>query len=292
MNNKIYICDCGKEFSNGTSLGNHKRMCPIYHMNKYGTLEHLNNFIHKREQSKIEYKQSKLQQWISEQHTCKNCGKVMTEFFGSGIYCSRSCANSREHTEESRKKTSNSLHKTIKLKRIALGLSETQEQRFCAICDCPIDINNKSGYCLNCLRYSPELFEYRSKHSKYAQSFVTSNVHWKPRNETPYSEIFWKHVLDNNNIKYEHDYTIHIDNKHWYYADFYIEKNGKFIDLEIDGKRHKYEDRKQHDLLRDQYLKNHGYIVYRIDWNNMSKDAGKLEMMQKIQKFLKFYSEL
>lgn len=30
-----------------------------------------------------------------EIHYCKNCGKPIAEVFGSGLYCSRSCANSR-----------------------------------------------------------------------------------------------------------------------------------------------------------------------------------------------------
>lgn len=49
-----------------------------------------------------------------------------------------------------------------------------------------------------------------------------------------------------------------------YFLDFLIEKNGKKIDLEIDGKQHEYEDRKAHDILRDQYLTDLGFIVYRI----------------------------
>lgn len=48
-----------------------------------------------------------------------------------------------------------------------------------------------------------------------------------------------------------------------YFLDFLIEKNGKKIDLEIDGKQHK--DRKDHDKERDEYLTNLGYIIYRID---------------------------
>lgn len=50
-----------------------------------------------------------------------------------------------------------------------------------------------------------------------------------------------------------------------YFLDFVIEKGGKKIDLEIDGKQHKYEDRKQHDEERDTYLQKLGYTVYRIE---------------------------
>ena len=40
---------------------------------------------------------------------CEKCGKEHDGSFGSGRFCSKSCANSRKHTEESRLKTSKSL---------------------------------------------------------------------------------------------------------------------------------------------------------------------------------------
>lgn len=68
-------------------------------------------------------------------------------------------------------------------------------------------------------------------------------------------------VLDNNNISYtREDFSTKK-----YFLDFLIEKNGKKIDLEIDGKQHKYEDRKDHDKERDEYLTGLGYIVYRVE---------------------------
>jgi very-short-patch-repair endonuclease len=65
--------------------------------------------------------------------------------------------------------------------------------------------------------------------------------------------------LDDHNITYvREDFSTKK-----YFLDFLIEKNGKKIDLEIDGKQHK--DRKDHDKERDEYLTDLGYIVYRID---------------------------
>ena len=46
--------------------------------------------------------------WKEEKHTCARCGKVMTEKWGSGIYCCKSCASKRKHTEEEKIKISNS----------------------------------------------------------------------------------------------------------------------------------------------------------------------------------------
>lgn len=37
-------------------------------------------------------RKEKLQQWLDEKHTCENCGKVMTEYYGSGRFCSLQCS--------------------------------------------------------------------------------------------------------------------------------------------------------------------------------------------------------
>lgn len=99
-------------------------------------------------------------------------------------------------------------------------------------------------------------------------------------------------VLTNNNILYKFNYTVKNNKHHWYYLDFYIEINDKKLDLEIDGKQHEWEIRKQHDQKRDQFLTQQGYIVYRIPWNAINSDQGKLLMKDKITKFLNFYNLL
>ena len=40
------------------------------------------------------------------------------------------------------------------------------------------------------------------------------------------------------------------------------------------------------------YLKSLGYIIYRIPWNEINSEVGKLKMQNKIDKFLKFYKAL
>ena len=44
-------------------------------------------------------------------YNCENCGKLVTEKFGSGRFCSRSCANTRHHSKETRNKIKDSLNK-------------------------------------------------------------------------------------------------------------------------------------------------------------------------------------
>ena len=111
---------------------------------------------------------------------------------------------------------------------------------------------------------------------------------WKTRNIISYPEKFWMKVLNNNSISFHKEY--HIDNK--YFLDFFIEKNEFKIDLEIDGKQHLYEDRKLHDIERDKYLTEKGYIVYRIPWNEINSEQGKEKMKQKIEEFLTFFNNL
>lgn len=112
----LYTCVCGRTYTNPQSFNGHKSRCKIHHRNKYGNLDYLEDIlknsgiksgttIHNKHK---EQKTIALSQWISEQHKCEKCGKVMTEKFGSGRFCSRSCANSRTWTpkiNEKRKQT-------------------------------------------------------------------------------------------------------------------------------------------------------------------------------------------
>lgn len=111
---------------------------------------------------------------------------------------------------------------------------------------------------------------------------------WQSRNIISYAEKFWKAVLDNNKISYIREF--HLDKK--YFLDFFIEKNGVKIDLEIDGKQHSYSDRMEHDKIRDEYIRSKGLIVYRIPWNEISSNDGSLKMKRKIDDFLEFYNSL
>lgn len=146
-----YQCECGKEFTNPQSFNGHKSHCKI-HLEKTEKLEQrlqqrkeqcnkANDVLRKNWDTK---KQQALQKWISEQHTCEKCGKVMTEKFGSGRFCSRSCANSREHSEETKQKIKYSITKYIDVHGTANIKSK------CQICGIPINSNRKSNLCKAC----------------------------------------------------------------------------------------------------------------------------------------------
>ena len=125
------------------------------------------------------------------------------------------------------------------------------------------------------------------------QKLLDSGTHkgWRFRNITSFAEQFWINVLDTNGIFYEREFPIWHGSAN-YFLDFKLDHNGKLIDLEIDGKQHKYEDRAMRDKIRDDFMRSAGYIVYRIPWNEISSEQGKSEMQQKINDFLEFYNSL
>ena len=118
-----YICECGKVFNEPAKFNGHKRNCFI-HLEACGKLDKLEEYAERQQRGAAEAgkkrkeeikkrKEKELEQWISEQHTCERCGKVMTEKFGSGRFCCKSCANGLggNRTEADKQKISSGFHK-------------------------------------------------------------------------------------------------------------------------------------------------------------------------------------
>ena len=98
---KEFICVCGKIFTESQKFNGHKSHCKIHQIQKYGNLDTyynrqqqnqakmINCLKNKRknqqEQKRLE-KQKELNIWLIEQHKCRTCGKIMTTYYGSGIY--------------------------------------------------------------------------------------------------------------------------------------------------------------------------------------------------------------
>ena len=109
---KKYICKyCGQKCNNIKGLNNHLRKHKEYYLDRDGNLDgyfHYHQVIRERwdkeNKLKEQEKQKELEQWISEKHKCENCGKIMTEKFSTGRFCSRACANTRHHSEETKTK--------------------------------------------------------------------------------------------------------------------------------------------------------------------------------------------
>lgn len=112
-----YQCACGKYFTNSQYFNGHKSNCKVFQIEKHGSLDvylqikraQAQNSHKNRSQNCIKNKKIKLDNWISQKHQCEKCGKIMTEKYGSGRFCCRSCANSHVKSEESKQKISTSV---------------------------------------------------------------------------------------------------------------------------------------------------------------------------------------
>lgn len=236
---------------------------------------------------------------------CLNCNKLLRFNQRGGKFCSSSCAATynnkhRNYSEEFKQKVSKSLKKYYnthdiwnKNKNIVYkyinGIKYKEKQ--CCIC-------NKMFLCkynssVKTCSHDCHIILKRNIGKAVVQKRMQEGtfVGWKTRNISSYAEKFFMNVLNNNNIKYQREF-VYKTHETRYFLDFYIEHNNKKIDLEIDGKQHKYPERIEMDKIRDKNITSDGVIVYRIEWNEINTENGKCKIENKINQFLKFYNEL
>lgn len=91
---------------------------------------------------------------------CEKCGKEHDGSFGSGRFCSKSCANTRSLSKETKDKIKQSLAGRIHNYTIDRTI------RYCKQCGKQLDIRNKSGYCSYCYPRQPLSEEQKKKQSK------------------------------------------------------------------------------------------------------------------------------
>lgn len=128
--------------------------------------------------------------------------------------------------------------------------------------------------------------EQRDRLSKIRIDFLKENPDKVPyrlnhySNGRSYPEIYWKEILDNNDIKYEEQYQIS-----YYQLDFAILDSK--IDLEIDGDQH-YLDPKivKSDIRRTRFLEGLGWTIVRIRWSEYQKLTNKEDFVKNIIKQL------
>lgn len=153
---KEYICTCGKHFTNPQSFNGHKSHCKEHQIQKYGNLEKYqdristcltalqNGYQKFNSSSKLE-KECKVEEWVSEKHVCECCGKVMTQYYGSGRFCSRECANSKKHSEETKEKIRNSMNASAALNYHSSAVERYYHNpRRCKICNSIIPYENRN----------------------------------------------------------------------------------------------------------------------------------------------------
>ena len=159
--NKAYQCECGKIFHDAQRFNGHKSNCEI-HLKSSGKYE---QYLERRARGYQKTKETNrkiaeanrlvaLSKWISEEHTCEKCGKVMTEKFGSGRFCSKSCANSRQKTKSMRIKASNTQKKIASTKKALSKKIYLENPSLCQVCGKPLDYEHRkrkvcSKHCQN-----------------------------------------------------------------------------------------------------------------------------------------------
>ena len=115
--NKIYQCECGKICTSANSFNGHKSKCKVHlGEDRYNEIMAKSiKFLEKATNSLKTQTEKKrldtLSNWILEEHWCECCGKIMTEYYGSGRFCSQSCSNTHHLSDSSKEKISKSLIK-------------------------------------------------------------------------------------------------------------------------------------------------------------------------------------
>lgn len=319
------ICKwCGKEIENH-KIGGHTTFC-VKNPNRELNLKSSRLNIDKMTRARQVQRQANPNEHTRREFKtiCERCGKEFIQITSeynirtgkASRFCSRKCANS--HPKACKGKTK--IVKCIDCGR-DVEVKKQANPRLVRCDDCKLTYNNSNGIknpnttdvyierkCVICGNVIPPI---RTKSGKYSKTKYCSNecrkidkvrnghnayecskkngTHkpWQSRNIISYPEKFWIKVLDNNGIKFVREY--HLDKK--YFLDFYIKVNGRKIDLEIDGDQHRQEDHMEHDKLRDEYVAALGIEVYRVPWNSINTESGKMLMKEKIDNFLSFYKK-
>lgn len=235
---------------------------------------------------------------------CLNCGKKLPFEKRFAKCCNQSCANSYTNkkkgsrSEKTKQKISKTFSEGIKQHKYKLanqyGIYKYSSENkliphkvICEYCGKEFETLKRIKYCSNECKIQGR----NKKISESIKERIKNGTFkgWTTRNILSYPEQFWINVLKNNNIEYIPNKPIkQVNNISNYFLDFYIEHNARKIDLEIDGKQHLYEDRKESDKIRDEYIKSKGIEVYRIPWNEINSENGKELMKNKIDSFLAF----
>lgn len=274
----------------------------------YMSNEHISNFEKGRvvgRENILKLKKERIKDYNINPKLCTNCEKPLEYEKKNNKFCCKSCAaiyNNKNRstefiTEEFKNKQRSNAIKVFSDKQ--KSKNETSYYEIEAYCpECGKLLTNKQKkykyvYCSqSCYRLNIT-DETKKKLSDAINERIKIGLHkgWKSRNIESFPETFFKKVLDNNGIKYEFNYPIPkrslgLDCGCSYFLDFYIiDKN---VDLEIDGRQHKLEERIESDIVRNEALIKNGFIVYRIEWKNINTKKGKEYIKNEIEKFLEF----
>lgn len=248
----IYQCECGRQYDNPQAYNGHKSHC-IIHMqcngkydkfleDDYNRHENLRktvtNQVKERQLIKSQQQQEELEQWISEYHKCEKCGKVMTEKYGSGRFCSINCQNSHIVSEDLRNRISSSVrqHKQIATQQLKQQKIENyySNPSFCVVCNTqlPYEFKDRKTCSQDCLK---KLISIKNKDSVHKHN---GNHNTRTRGHSKYGtykgfhcDSSWELAIvvycKEHNIQIERNNTgfpyTYENNLSMYYPDFIID---------------------------------------------------------------------
>lgn len=291
---KVYTCDCGKSFDNVHSFGGHQSHCRAHYLVKYGSLEKLENLnkrcISARANGYIKYaehlkqeKNNRLTKWLQEKHVCEKCGKVMTEYFGSGRFCSRTCASIRTQTPETKLKIKKTLSETLSTKDVEANRISKYEQnpKFCKCCGKKISYNNRKR------KTCSKECEYKLKIEggyKGGRQAAKINVR-RSKNEIAFCELCEKYFGEDkvlHNVQMFNGWDADIIIPHLKIA---ILWNGPWHYRQV-TKTHKLKQVQNRDMIKINEIKKYGFEPYIIKDVDNDKKNKVIDEFEKLKRYL------
>jgi very-short-patch-repair endonuclease len=239
-----------------------------------------------------ELQKERIQKYNENPKKCKLCGKPFDYFHKLKIFCNTSCAATFNNTgrvvsEETRNKIAKS-NEGFTTKN---GYKESIPliTKICSCCKKEYQTRKtKQIYCsrLCARKMNGTSLESREKIRQKQLQHVKDGTHkgWKLRsNKTPsYPEQYFIDLLNNENIGgWEREYKCGS-----FFIDFaFLDKK---IAVEIDGKQHNYKDRKERDIIKNDFLIEDGWKIIRIKWFNPVNNENKEKLYSQLNEF-KYY---
>ncbi len=275
------MCDirckfCGKECKNQLSRARHERSCklnPNYD-------ENITAFKKGGRNSCIKQNKIRKKERIEYKCKCEKCGKeyiivcTETDFLKKKhFFCSRSCANSRNHSEETKLKIRISINNYCEShpsKRI-------ENKYFCKKCGRKLSKKTKTGYCKKCVQ-STDAMRLKS-HYAGLKSVAIQKQTRRSKNEIAFCELcksYFKEVRNNEPIFNGWDADIIIDD-----VKIAVLWNGLWHYQKITSK-HSVEAVQNRDRIKIKEIQKCGYIPYII------KDIGKYNIKKVNNEFKNF----
>lgn len=172
-------------------------------------------------------------------YICERCGKIVEQPFGSGRYCSRTCANIRIKSEETKEKVRKAVLKAIKPKQDLRESIYYKNPNHCKCCGKILKYSKRhhffcSDKCENLIRSEWAKKRHLGGITKGHGSGIAGKYKGI-RCDSKYELAYLVYCLENN-IKIKRNkksfkYLSYDAKIHNYYPDFYLENSKTYVEL-------------------------------------------------------------